>query len=76
MIAISRFRVPASAADAFRARAEAGAAFYRTRPGCLSAEVQRNLDEPDLWAIVSRWENVGSYRRAYNYLWRFRLGSI
>ena len=24
----------------------------------------RNVDEPDLWVLATRWENVGSYRRA------------
>jgi len=33
-------------------------------PGCLSAEIGRNLDEPDLWLLLTRWEDVGSYRRA------------
>ena len=25
-----------------------------------------NLDEPGLWALVSRWRDVGSYRRAFS----------
>ena len=33
-------------------------------PGCLDVEVVANLDAPDLWALVSRWRDVGSYRRA------------
>ena len=64
MIAFSRFRVADAAASGFEARAEAAASFFRTRPGCVSAEVLRNLDDPDLWGLLSRWENVGSYRRA------------
>jgi hypothetical protein len=35
-----------------------GAAGFRT------ADLARNLDEPTLWTITTRWENVGSYRRA------------
>ena len=65
MIAFSRFRVDAAAAAGFEARAEAAAAFFRTRAGCQGAEVLRNLDEPDLWCLISRWENVGSYRRSF-----------
>lgn len=34
------------------------------KPGFRDAEVGQNLDEPDLWVLVTRWENVGSYRRA------------
>jgi hypothetical protein len=26
--------------------------------------VGQNLDEPTLWVLTTRWENVGSYRRA------------
>ena len=26
----------------------------------------QNLDDPELWAIVSRWESVGDYRRSFN----------
>ena len=66
MIAFSRFRVADAAASGFEARAEAAASFFRTRPGCVSAEVLRNLDDQDLWGLLSRWENVGYYRRAYN----------
>lgn len=65
MFAISRFRV-VGAASGFRGRAEAAVEFFSTRPGCLSADLLQNLDEPELWAIVTRWENVGSYRRAFN----------
>ena len=36
----------------------------RARTGFLAADLERNLDEPDLWALITRWQNVGSYRRA------------
>ena len=26
----------------------------------------QNLDDPQLWAIISCWEQVGDYRRAFN----------
>ncbi len=35
-----------------------------SRPGAESIDLVRNLDEPELWAIVGRWTDVGSYRRA------------
>ena len=34
------------------------------KPGFEGADVVQNLDEPDLWALVMRWKDVGSYRRA------------
>lgn len=63
MLAISRFT---DVAPSFAAEAEEVAAFWRQRPGCLGVDVVRNLDDQDLWAIVSRWENVGAYRRSFN----------
>lgn len=62
MFAISRF----SAGDDFRTKGEGVVAFWRGCEGCTSAELVRNLDEPELWAIVSTWDNVGSYRRSFS----------
>ncbi len=64
MFAISRFRVLQDAAS-FRQRAQAAADFFRDSAGCLGSDLMQNLDDPELWTIVSRWENVGSYRRAF-----------
>ena len=35
-----------------------------TKPGYVGGEVGRNVDDPALWVLTTRWENVGSYRRA------------
>ena len=64
MLAFSRFRVAPDAEASFVERAEAAVAFFRFRPGNVTADLVRNLNEPDLWAIRTEWENVGSYRRA------------
>jgi len=66
MLAVTRFRVPTEDEASFAAQAGAASDFYRTRPGCEGSEVLRNLDEPTLWALVSRWADVGSYRRAFS----------
>ena len=65
VMAISRFRVPG---DPSGLRVQAGAVVeqFRASPGSAGAELVQNLDEPELWAIVSRWADVGSYRRAFN----------
>lgn len=63
LLAISRFQ---DVAPGFAIEAEGVAAFWRERPGCLGVDVVRNLDDQGLWAIVSRWENVGAYRRSFN----------
>lgn len=34
------------------------------KAGFLGGEVARNIDEPELWVLCTRWANVGSYRRA------------
>lgn len=61
MLAVSRFReVDEELAEGLRSVAE----FWRSCPGCSGVELVVNLDEPDLWALVSRWRDVGSYRRA------------
>ena len=66
MFVIVRFAVPLDRADDFEARARAAADFFAGRPGCESAEIGKNVDDPELWALVTRWADVGSYRRAYN----------
>jgi hypothetical protein len=34
------------------------------RAGFVSADLGRNLDDPGLWTVTTRWRDVGSYRRA------------
>ena len=62
MLVVNRFRVADE--DAFCANLAAATAALGERPGFLGAEHGRNLDEPDLWVLVTTWANVGSYRRA------------
>ena len=64
MLAVNRFRVPDE--DAFLARAEPAVAFLAQCEGNQGVELLRNLDEPDLWCLVSTWRNVGAYRRSFN----------
>lgn len=62
MLAIIRFRSPG---DDFEDRVAHVVDFWRSCPGNLRADVVRNLDDPDLWAIVTEWDGVGSYRRSF-----------
>jgi len=67
VIVVNRFRVPAgdpAAADAMRAGLELALSALAARPGHLDGTIGRNVDDPDLWLLTTRWENVGSYRRA------------
>jgi hypothetical protein len=34
------------------------------RPGFRGGELGRSADDPTLWALVTCWDGVGSYRRA------------
>lgn len=64
VIVINRFRVEEHEAGPFRTALEEAAAALADRPGFLSADSGRNVDDPGLWSLVTRWENVGAYRRA------------
>ncbi|MDA8440376.1 MAG: antibiotic biosynthesis monooxygenase [Propionibacterium sp.] len=64
MLVLTRFQVPDADSRGFEDAARAVVALLASRPGAQSVELVRNLDEPDLWAIVGRWRDVGSYRRA------------
>ena len=63
MIVLVRFRVPADDLD-FAEQARTAIAVLADRVGFVSADLGRNLDDPGLWTITTRWRNVGSYRRA------------
>jgi len=64
VLVISRFRYADDLTD--RARVELGTCLERLgeKPGFLTGAVGRALDDPALWVLTTRWENVGSYRRA------------
>lgn len=53
-------------ASGFEPAARAVVAQFASSAGSLGADPVQNLDDPGLWAIVSRWADVGSYRRAFN----------
>ncbi|WP_370614932.1 antibiotic biosynthesis monooxygenase family protein [Mumia sp. Pv 4-285] len=64
MLVITRFRVPSEAATDFTADLRAVVDAFASRPGLVDSYVGRNLDEPTLWTLTTRWESVGAYRRA------------
>lgn len=63
MLVVNRFRVAEDDAS-FRADLERALAALADRPGYEDGRLGRNVDEPTLWVMVTRWQNVGSYRRA------------
>lgn len=64
MLVLNRFVVAPDAADAFTARAHAALEALAARPGYVSGQLTRSLDEPSTWVLVTEWESVGTYRRA------------
>ena len=64
MIVVNRFRVVESDGESFRARVLAAHGALAARPGYVDGSVGRNVDDPELWVLTTRWANVGSYRRA------------
>jgi heme-degrading monooxygenase HmoA len=64
MFAIARFSIPLGEATQFRGELEQAKDVLSSAAGFISAFIGQNLDEPELWALTTQWENVGSYRRA------------
>lgn len=64
MMVINRFWVPTDAEASFAGAVEQARAHLAGAPGVEWVELQRNLDDPHLWALISRWRDVRSYRKA------------
>ena len=64
MLVVNRFRGVGQEADTLRTQLEAAHAVLATQPGYVDGTLGRNLDEPELWVLATRWESVGAYRRA------------
>ena len=64
MIAIARFHRPSAESAAFKELLAHALLTFSQREGFLSGDFGQNLDEPELWTLVTHWKNVGSYRRA------------
>jgi quinol monooxygenase YgiN len=63
LIVVNRFRAEQDE-DGLRRGLDEASALLAAKPGYLGGEIGRNLDDPSLWLLTTRWENVGSYRRA------------
>ncbi len=64
VFAVTRLRVSPSAAGDLPAHLDRLLSALAARPGFLGGEVGRCADDPGLWALVTRWDGVGAYRRA------------
>jgi hypothetical protein len=64
VLVVNRFRVPAEVADGFREDITSALALLAARDGYLDGQIGRNVDDPELWVLSTRWVHVGAYRRA------------
>jgi quinol monooxygenase YgiN len=64
VFAMTRLRVRAEDADVLAASCADLLAALGARPGFLGGELGRSTDDPALWGLLTRWDGVGSYRRA------------
>jgi hypothetical protein len=71
VLVVNRFR---GGAD-LRADLESAIAVLSAREGFEDGRLGRNVDEPELWVMVTRWRDVGSYRRALS-SYEVKLGAV
>lgn len=64
MFAVTRMRVPGADAHGLAAAVDVLLAALAARPGFRDGELGRCTDDDGLWALVTRWDGVGAYRRA------------
>ena len=64
MFAVTRLRAEDGDDAALAAAATELLAALARRPGFRDGELGRSADDPSLWALVTRWDGVGTYRRA------------
>jgi hypothetical protein len=64
VFAVTRLRATGEDGEALAAAVAPLLTALAARPGFRGGELGRSADDPDLWALVTRWDGVGSYRRA------------
>jgi hypothetical protein len=64
VFAVTRLRATGEDGEALAAAVAPLLSALAARPGFQGGELGRSPDDPSLWALVTRWDGVGSYRRA------------
>ena len=64
VLVVNRFRVPEADGESFRSDLATARDALAACAGYAGGEIGRNVDDPELWVLTTRWANVGSYRRA------------
>lgn len=63
MLVVNRFHAP-EGPDEMRTRLTAVHELLARQSGYVDGVLGRNVDEPELWILTTRWASVGAYRRA------------
>jgi hypothetical protein len=64
MFAVTRLRAAGEEGEVLAAAVAPLLAALAARPGFQDGEVGRSAEDHTLWALVTHWDGVGSYRRA------------
>jgi quinol monooxygenase YgiN len=64
MFAVTRLRASGGDAEVLADAVPALLAALAARPGFRDGELGRSADDPSLFALVTRWNGIGPYRRA------------
>jgi heme-degrading monooxygenase HmoA len=64
MLAFIRYSVPEARAGEFAESATSILERFASQDGYRGGHLGRAADDPELWALMSRWEGAGFYRRA------------
>lgn len=75
VLVVNRFRVPDESARSFRDDLEGALAVLALQKGYDDGQLGRNVDDPTLWTMVTRWRDVGSYRRALS-TYDVKMGAV
>jgi quinol monooxygenase YgiN len=75
VLVVNRFQVSEGQAAVFREQLEAALDVLSRQKGYDDGRLGRNVDDPSLWTMVTRWRDVGSYRRALS-TYDVKLGAV
>jgi quinol monooxygenase YgiN len=64
VLVLTRFRVDPADEAGLRSGLEEALAVLAEQRGYVDGHVGRNVDDPTLWVLQTRWEGPGAYRRA------------
>ena len=64
MLVLTRFTVAPADEATFRPAVEVALAVLAEQRGFVDGTIGRNVDDPTLWVLQTRWEGPGAYRRA------------